>query len=108
MLCRWTPDEINGRLQRGGRDASTALSMTMRIFCMVNYQIKTCFYLIINHTKKPGFCGPGFFNSRELADVIDASNKEKKPGRTISASRNRAGAGAAGAGNWGGCGAWNE
>ena len=41
-------------------------------------------------------------------DITDVANKEEKHSRTVSASRNRAGAEAAGAGIRGGCGAWIE
>ena len=58
--------------------------------------------------KSPAFAGRAFLFRVIYAEVIDASNKEEKHGRTVSTSRNRAGAGAAGAGIRGGYCAWIE
>jgi hypothetical protein len=52
--------------------------------------------------KNPAFAGRAFLFRVIDAGVTDASNKEEKHGRAVSASHYRAGAGAAGAGNWGG------
>ncbi|MFD1469627.1 hypothetical protein ACFQ48_15475 [Hymenobacter caeli] len=69
---------------------------------------KTGFYLRINDTKKPGFSGPGSAVSRDLRRIISAARKREKHGRAGSAGHDRAGAGKAGAGNWGGVDAWIE
>ena len=58
--------------------------------------------------KSPAFAGRAFLFRVSYAGITDASNKEEKHGRTVSASHYRAGAEAAGAGNWGEQGAWVE
>jgi len=52
--------------------------------------------------KSPAFVGRAFLFRVSYAGITDAANKEEKHGRTVSASHYRAGAEAAGAGNWGG------
>ncbi|WP_426062213.1 hypothetical protein [Hymenobacter sp. B1770] len=58
--------------------------------------------------KNPAFAGRAFLFCVIYADIIDEAYKKEKHGRTVSSSRNRAGAEAAATGIRGGYCAWIE